>query len=202
MEIKESEIELNSTNNNNSNKNNSFIKLTKDNNIKKPNLKKHGNLYLFCYNSKKKPIIVIGPDWKFFILGFLLLLIYSFIISFITLYYSNIYSKIFGLIITILQSLFYILSFLINPGVQLKKPKKDDLKTSKCIYCGVIKFIRIGQVHCDECNACIIGYDHHCPWTGKCIGDGNKNYFRLFIFFTFFNFAFMLFIIAIFIEKI
>ena len=205
MEIKESEIESNLTNNNDSNKDNTYIKLNEENNTKnkeKTNIKKHGNLYLFCYNSKQIPKIVIGPDWIYFIIGFLFLLIYSFVIIFIILYYSNIYSKIFGLILTILQILFYILSFLINPGVQLQKANKNDLKTPTCIYCGVIKFIGNGQIHCDQCNACIIGYDHHCPWTGKCIGDGNKNYFRLFIFFTFFNFSFMVVIIALFLERI
>ena len=205
MEIKEPKIELNLTNNNYSNKENIYIKLNEENNIKnkeKPKLKKHGNLYLFCYNSNKTPKIVIGPDWIFFIIGFLFIIIYSFIITFILFYYSSIYSKIIGLILTILQILFYILSFLINPGVQLKKPKKDDLKTPKCIYCGVIKYIRIGQIHCEQCDACIIGYDHHCPWTGKCIGEGNKNYFRLFIIFTFLNFAYVMVIISLFLEKI
>ena len=31
------------------------------------------------------------------------------------------------------------------------------------------------------CDVCIEGYDHHCPWTGKCIGKGNYNNFVTFI---------------------
>lgn len=31
--------------------------------------------------------------------------------------------------------------------------------------------------HCHECEICVQGYDHHCPWIGKCIGKGN---FRVF----------------------
>jgi len=30
-----------------------------------------------------------------------------------------------------------------------------------------------GSFHCDECQVCIEGYDHHCPWTSKCIGKKN-----------------------------
>jgi len=35
--------------------------------------------------------------------------------------------------------------------------------------------------HCDDCDVCIRGYDHHCPWTGKCIGEGNILYFYAFV---------------------
>lgn len=31
--------------------------------------------------------------------------------------------------------------------------------------------------HCTDCKVCIRGYDHHCPWTSKCIGVGNIHYF-------------------------
>lgn len=26
-----------------------------------------------------------------------------------------------------------------------------------------------------------VGYDHHCPWTSKCIGKGNLLFFRMFL---------------------
>ena len=35
--------------------------------------------------------------------------------------------------------------------------------------------------HCDECNICVVGMDHHCPWTSKCIGKGNITWFYIFV---------------------
>ena len=35
-------------------------------------------------------------------------------------------------------------------------------------------------VHCPECNACIIGFDHHCVWMGICIGKNNFTAFVIF----------------------
>ena len=35
--------------------------------------------------------------------------------------------------------------------------------------------------HCFDCNVCVEGYDHHCPWTGKCIGKKNLAFFYVFL---------------------
>jgi len=35
--------------------------------------------------------------------------------------------------------------------------------------------------HCSDCNACCQKYDHHCPWTGTCIGLRNYTYFVRFV---------------------
>ena len=37
-----------------------------------------------------------------------------------------------------------------------------------------------GAVHCPDCNVCIEGYDHHCPWMGTCIGKKNFTSFMTF----------------------
>ncbi len=34
-----------------------------------------------------------------------------------------------------------------------------------------------------DCRACIEEYDHHCPWTGKCIGKRNVWFFYLWLLF-------------------
>lgn len=48
-----------------------------------------------------------------------------------------------------------------------------------CVLCNVYR--EPGTSHCYDCNACIIELDHHCPWTGKCIGKYNLKYFYGFV---------------------
>jgi hypothetical protein len=35
--------------------------------------------------------------------------------------------------------------------------------------------------HCYDCGVCVHNLDHHCPWTGKCIGRDNIKYFHAFL---------------------
>ena len=49
-------------------------------------------------------------------------------------------------------------------------------------YCGQCNVTRpVGAVHCYDCNCCVMGLDHHCPWTGKCIGERNLRFFYGFL---------------------
>jgi len=38
-----------------------------------------------------------------------------------------------------------------------------------------------GTHHCRDCDVCIRNYDHHCPWTSKCIGEKNLCKFYVFV---------------------
>lgn len=60
----------------------------------------------------------------------------------------------------------------------------------KCIECGVFKeldednkaygFEVSDTVHCDHCDCCVLGYDHHCGVLGTCIGKKNLTAFYMF----------------------
>ncbi|KAL2316318.1 Palmitoyltransferase akr1 [Schizosaccharomyces pombe] len=49
-----------------------------------------------------------------------------------------------------------------------------------CLKCFQVKPPR--SYHCGACKRCINRYDHHCPWTGNCVGARNHRTFLLFVF--------------------
>ena len=42
--------------------------------------------------------------------------------------------------------------------------------------------IQLHISHCYDCDICVKELDHHCPWTGKCIGKNNLKSFYVFIY--------------------
>eukprot|EP01068_Selenidium_serpulae_P002478 Selendium_serpulae@DN2487_c0_g1_i2.p1 len=56
-------------------------------------------------------------------------------------------------------------------------------RRSQPLFCEVCKLTPpAGSYHCEDCEVCIEGYDHHCPWTSKCIGKGNVCEFYTWLF--------------------
>ena len=49
--------------------------------------------------------------------------------------------------------------------------------TPYCEICRIKQPIQKTIHHCDDCNYCVEGLDHHCPWMGQCIGKKNIKFF-------------------------
>ena len=91
-----------------------------------------------------------------------------------------------SLMVGTLQLGSYMMTFLKNPGLAsftkvTFKRKLNDVEKRRA-WCKTCKIIRWeGVEHCEDCDVCIEDYDHHCPWTSKCIGGGNLCWFYMFL---------------------
>jgi hypothetical protein len=109
--------------------------------------------------------------------------------SFFYFYYfwSLITTNLFylGLFISTTQNLSYLYTGIANPG--LSKNYACDYYATYRRYCTKCKiyYDRNTSFHCNYCDICIYNHDHHCPWTGKCIGGSNLKAFYIFVVFTF-----------------
>lgn len=92
---------------------------------------------------------------------------------------------------------FYLTSWLLYPILELlprqtlKAKETNKIRKSKgklnlnIRYCNVCKLNMFPRArHCTVCGVCVKGYDHHCPWTSKCIGQHNLFRFYFFAAFT------------------
>ena len=61
----------------------------------------------------------------------------------------------------------------------------ENRKKRYCLICQIFKPERCH--HCSQCNTCILGFDHHCPWFGKCIGFSNRKQLILLLIYSFLN---------------
>ena len=131
-----------------------------------------GRNLCFGFDKNNNPFFVIGPHWYLFLLM-------NIIICSLTIFMYKTLLKLSNSIFTIgyFISLFFVLicyyiSFLINPGIVLNR-KLDDENTNYCSKCKVYYKLSSKVNHCNLCEVCIEGFDHHCVWVGKCIGKKN-----------------------------
>ncbi|CAI5731177.1 unnamed protein product [Peronospora farinosa] len=72
-----------------------------------------------------------------------------------------------------------------DPGVvfqnlQVADQARGDIETGiVCAQCEVLR--PLNASHCSDCGICVIELDHHCPWTGKCVGKRTIKWFYVFL---------------------
>ncbi len=181
----------------------------KEKKIDKYIYRKKGRCYFFFGDKDGNPLFIIGPQWYMYIILTLsvnsFILFYSF--SLIPKKYNLIF-KLIGLITLFIFQISYSITFLINPGYPLntfeRKFGEPRSNYRMCIQCNFWVKVDENVVHCSDCKICIEGYDHHCPWTSKCIGKNNIFFFHCFvgsICFAFFYFFALICLIIVNKEK-
>ena len=122
------------------------------------------------------------------------------ILFYIGLYkYLNIIFLIIGGIVYLVFFVTYTLTCIMDPGIitpdyYMENYDVDKMKLENyriCKKCNAIRDLDRGVEHCIDCDICIIGNDHHCPWSSKCVGKKNISMFRLFIFSIFFHIGYL-----------
>nr|AAG45846.2 putative membrane protein [Sterkiella histriomuscorum] len=183
-----------------------FIDDCKDNYEREPRPSKLGNMYCLWYNSKNQPRIVLGPDYLFSLVELLVINGISGLFIYGINRQSHQWLFMIGLITILSQNLFFLLTVLANPGIAQRNIEVHSesylnkvkilkqvsfqilsLKFRPHLYCSDCKVIYRQDretEHCELCGFCIEELDHHCAWSSKCIGKGNMNFFKAFLFMT------------------
>lgn len=135
--------------------------------------------------------LFVGPEWH------CMLITYIFIIIPTAFFFQNIAIQwgigcILGGSITLCMVLIcFSLTACSDPGIVFQTIHSDhDIENAnehenaidnliECHKCNIKR--PKTALHCYECNLCIDGLDHHCPWTGKCIGRKTITYFYCFL---------------------
>ena len=144
----------------------------------------YGRYRIFSYNSKGDPLFLIGPDYSYFISMLIMNLIFFIFFNYLLLTLTKLLIGIIGVILNIIQLFFFIIASIKNPGLPKKEIQNEVLlntepdKYKRCKSCLFIVEKNKKYVHCNVCQICCEGYDHHCPWTSKCVGKGNIFYFN------------------------
>jgi hypothetical protein len=145
-----------------------------------------------CLYIKNYPIISIGKNFCYPLL-LILFVSFSYLIIRIFLFNEsqNSLTKLFNYFFVV-YLISHILAIFINPGIpsfnyhqislhNLKENQSNKFNYSKCKKCNLCYRLKDNIGHCKECNICYFGYERHCFWIGHCIGKYNKYFFICFV---------------------
>lgn len=108
--------------------------------------------------------------------------------------------KIIETVVFIVELSSYLITALINPGLPSRDYYAKNIENTpefmnylgkkrtpylRCKKCNLLVLNSMNVTHCVICDVCVAGQDHHCPWTGKCIGKYNIYPFYVFVTFLF-----------------
>lgn len=148
------------------------------------------NFKLAKYTSRPFPALcLVGPDFSCLMGTHSCILVPS--CAFFVLVAPNVHPALggIGLLGFIITLILLGATACVDPGIIGKQTEEEytqfiqtaprgEEPLSTCSYCNVLR--PRGTIHCPDCNVCVMEMDHHCPWTGKCIGKYNIRQFYAF----------------------
>ncbi|ETO36214.1 zinc finger protein DHHC domain containing protein [Reticulomyxa filosa] len=85
----------------------------------------------------------------------------------------------------LLADFFLIRTNTTDPGIIPRASKEKPMygpPNEKDRFCETCYIYRPTHAkHCPICDACVNGFDHHCPWVGTCVAERNLRYFVGFV---------------------
>ena len=145
---------------------------------------KLGNCYTFFSDDLGNPLFIIGPHWPLFLTVLIFVSTFYIVIHCLFKKFLSFFVNFLGFFVYLLFLKTFIYTGIINPGYP--KHDEDSLNNKNnrnnrfCEVCKIWVNTNNKTKHCSFCNICVEKMDHHCPWTGKCIG--RKNIFPFYIF--------------------
>jgi hypothetical protein len=140
--------------------------------------KKYGNMHCLIY--KNRIFLTLGPHCKIytgiFLVAFNLVILFTHLAFIFLILAKYFYLRVISFMCFSLLQFAYLFCALQNPGMSNPRLDIDLSETRYCTKCGSVD----GGYHCNYCDVCIKGYDHHCGFIGKCVGEGNiKSFYFL-----------------------
>lgn len=178
-----------------------FSVATQPSDTEKPTFQRRFGQNIVFFWHKNEPLCSLGPHRKIFAISITIFILIGILVYFLMATTQSATIQIIFILLIIFEALTYLYTGLKNPGIYTAKSYNEvtmedyRLNQNFCPKCRILRDIK--TYHCLDCDVCIKGYDHHCPWTGKCIGSGNLYPFYAFLFSTAIYFTFfILFILS------
>ena len=103
--------------------------------------------------------------------------------------YLNVVIRDIGVFLALVEYCSFLATALMNPGLVGKNYWLENFDAKRtpvqyyqiCRRCRIVVDLNKKVEHCESCDVCVEGNDHHCPWTSKCIGKNNLKCFYMFV---------------------
>jgi len=154
------------------------------------------NVLLYGTLGKQFPkAMLVGPDFacSFFTVA-LIISVSLFWLAKVAFDFA-LWAGLLGILSTVGALIPFCITAWSDPGIverRLEFPVRelDRGRETSCDRCKIYR--KFGTQHCTFCDVCIEDLDHHCPWTGKCIGSRTKPYFNAFLGFLVVHISFII----------